>query len=139
MLRHGQTYSGHPACCAAAVAMIDLLDRERLVPRGRELERDLATALRGAEAHGLVQEVRAGTGLMAAVDLTADALRELPEAVLLLARACRESGVLVRPLLRGIAVSPPLTIEPGEIAAIGAAIMAGLDRLGARAARVGIA
>ena len=138
VLRHGQTYSGHPVCCAAALAMIDVLERDRLIPRGRELEGDLAAALRLVEAHGLVREVRAGTGLMAGIDLTAEALREIPGAVAGLARSCRESGVLVRPLLRGIAISPPLTIEPSEIAAIGAAIAEGLDRLAASAPRVGV-
>jgi putrescine aminotransferase len=139
MLRHGQTYSGHPVCCAAALATIDVLERDALVPRGRQLEGDLVAALAPVAAHGLVREVRAGVGLMAGIDLTPDALRDIPGAIVGLARACRESGVLVRPLLRGIAISPPLTIEPDELETIGAAIAAGLDRLAATAPRAGVA
>ena len=45
IFRHGQTYSGHPACCAAALANLDILEREQLVPRGRELEQPLFEAL----------------------------------------------------------------------------------------------
>jgi putrescine---pyruvate transaminase len=139
VLRHGQTYSGHPVSCAAALAMIDVLERERLIPRGRELEGELAAALRGAESHELVGEVRAGTGLMAGIDLTPEALRDIPGAIPGLARACREAEVLVRPLVRGIAVSPPLTIEPSEIATIGEGIVDGLDRLAATVRRSGLA
>ena len=38
MVRHGATYAGHPTCCAAAMANLDLLESEQLIPRGRELE-----------------------------------------------------------------------------------------------------
>src|ERR1039458_10043593 len=31
--RHGPTYSGHASCCAAALANIEILEREHLIPR----------------------------------------------------------------------------------------------------------
>jgi adenosylmethionine-8-amino-7-oxononanoate aminotransferase len=37
VLRPGATYAGHRTCCAAALANLDILERERLVSRGREL------------------------------------------------------------------------------------------------------
>ncbi len=43
--RHGQTYSGHPTCCAAAHANLDIIEREGLLVRGRELEGEIAEAL----------------------------------------------------------------------------------------------
>ncbi len=39
VLRHGATYAGHAACCAAALANIALLEHEGLLTRGQELER----------------------------------------------------------------------------------------------------
>jgi adenosylmethionine-8-amino-7-oxononanoate aminotransferase len=42
---------------------------------------------------------------------------------------CREAGVLVRPLGRGVAVSPPLTIQEQDIARIGDALHAGLEKV----------
>ena len=48
MFRHGATYAGHPTCCAAALANIDILERENLVPRGRELEGDADGRARAA-------------------------------------------------------------------------------------------
>ncbi|MGL6279341.1 MAG: aspartate aminotransferase family protein, partial [Gaiella sp.] len=64
---HGTTYSGHPTCCAAALANLAILERERLVERAFELEDPFHGALRALEAHPLVGEVRGGIGVMAAV------------------------------------------------------------------------
>ncbi|MGH2969069.1 MAG: aspartate aminotransferase family protein, partial [Solirubrobacteraceae bacterium] len=69
MLRHGATYAGHPSCCAAALAVLDIYEREDLFERGRELERPLADALDPLRDHAAVSEVRAGLGLLAAVQL----------------------------------------------------------------------
>ncbi len=41
--------------------------------------------------------------------------------------ATRERGVLTRPLSAGLAMSPPLTIEPGEIEQMASAIGEALD------------
>src|SRR3954463_10393598 len=38
MLRHGATYAGHASCCAAALKVIEIYERENLIPRGCELE-----------------------------------------------------------------------------------------------------
>ena len=45
MFRHGATYAAHPTCCAAGLANLDILEREGLIPRGDELEGDLAAVL----------------------------------------------------------------------------------------------
>ena len=49
--------------------MLDIYDREDLIPRGRELERPLADALAPLASHPAVAEVRSGLGLLAAVQL----------------------------------------------------------------------
>ena len=129
VLRHGQTYSGHPTCCAAALATLDIYERDGLIARGRELERPLERALRPLEEHPLVGEVRAGLGLLGAVELTHAARAADPSAVSRLTLACREQGLLVRSLATGVAVSPPLTIEATQIAEIGEGIAEGLTAL----------
>jgi adenosylmethionine-8-amino-7-oxononanoate aminotransferase len=73
VLRHGATYAGHPACCAAANAALDLYEREGIIERGRLLERPLADALEPLAGHPLVAQVRAGLGALAGVDLSAAA------------------------------------------------------------------
>jgi len=129
VLRHGPTYAGHPTCCAAALATLDIYERDGLIKRGRTLERPLERALRSLEQHPLVGEVRAGLGLMGAVELSEDARRTDPNAVSQLALACREQGLLVRTLATGVAVSPPLTISEAQIAEIGEGIATGLAAL----------
>ncbi|MEZ5098510.1 MAG: aminotransferase class III-fold pyridoxal phosphate-dependent enzyme [Thermoleophilia bacterium] len=130
MVRHGNTYSGHAACCAAGLANIEIMERENLVPRGMALEGTLYDALAPLADHPLVSEVRGGTGLMAAVELKPEVIQANPKAVGQAYVHTREAGgVLVRPLVRSIAVSPPLIITEDEIAQIGDGIRAGLDSL----------
>ena len=74
MLRHGATYAGHPTCCAAALAVLDIYERDGLIERGRELEGPLADALAPLADHPAVAEVRAGLGLLAAVQLAPEVL-----------------------------------------------------------------
>jgi adenosylmethionine-8-amino-7-oxononanoate aminotransferase len=127
ILRHGQTYAGHPLACAAGLAAIECYERDDLLANGRTLEGPLADALRPLEDHPAVGEVRAGLGLLAGVDLHADVLAANPGAAAALQAAARAEGVLVRPTGRGLAVSPPLTIQPDDLRTIGTAIGAALD------------
>ncbi len=124
--RHGATYSGHATCCAAALANIEILERENLIPRGAELEQPLFDALAPLLEHPLVGEVRGGTGLMAAVELDAAALGagvQVPQVT----SELRERGVLARPLGRAVAFSPPLTVQPEHISVIADATREALD------------
>jgi adenosylmethionine-8-amino-7-oxononanoate aminotransferase len=128
-LRHGPTYSGHPTCCAAGLATLDIYERENLIPRGEQLENPLLEALAPLASHPSVHEVRAGFGLLAAVELEQDVLDGVPDAPNALLRGARKAGVLVRGLGKGVAVSPPLTVGDEEIAQLAEGIRAGLDSL----------
>jgi adenosylmethionine-8-amino-7-oxononanoate aminotransferase len=125
--RHGATYSGHPVCCVAALANLDILARDGLLERGRELEGDLAAALAPLADHPHVAEVRSGLGLIAAVELTQEALAG--GALAALAGAMRENGVLVRRLASAVAVSPPLTVQPEHLTLIGETLAGALGSL----------
>ncbi len=129
VLRHGPTYAAHPTCCAAALANIAVLERDRLIDRGRELEGDLLGALKPFADHQAVAEVRGGVGLMAAVALTDEVLEQQPDAIARIVMAAREDGVLVRPLARAVAVSPPLTADTEHFALIAGALERGLATL----------
>ena len=121
VFRHGATYAGHATCCAAALANLDLLERDGLYRRGEELEDDLHDALQVLAGHELVAEVRGGVGLLGAVALRPGIA---PPAIALLAR---KAGVLVRPLGDGVAVSPPLTATPEHFELIVEALSTALD------------
>jgi putrescine aminotransferase len=129
VLRHGATYAGHPACCAAANVALTIYEREGLIERGRELEGPLAAALAPIAAHPMVAEVRAGLGFLAGIDLAEDVRASDPAVVGRWQQTCRQAGVLVRPLAQGIAVSPPLIAGEEEIEVLAAGILRGLELL----------
>jgi putrescine aminotransferase len=126
VFRHGATYAGHPTCCAAANVALDLYVRDELIERGQALEGMLADALAPLAHEPLVAEVRAGLGLIAGVELDAEARASDPALVTRVQLACREAGVLVRPLGAGIAVSPPLIVGESEITRLAEGIANGL-------------
>ena len=76
--RHGYTYSGHASAAAAAHANLDIIEREGLVTRGRELETEIADALAPLAGHELVSGIRAGFGAVAAVQVDAALLADDP-------------------------------------------------------------
>ena len=110
--RHGATYAGHPVACAAALAVIDIYEREELIPRGRELEQPLYDALAQFASHPAVGEVRGGCGFLAAVGVAPDAD---PGAAFRLADGAREAGVLVAAAARrdrGVAAADLRPVAP---------------------------
>jgi len=130
VFRHGYTYSGHPTACAVACANLDILEREQLIPRVAALEPVLAAALAPLADHRLVAEVRAGTGLLAAVEIDEEARAADPGLGPRLVAAIRERGVITR-LLRGAAlqISPPFVITEAEIARIAEVFAAAFDAI----------
>lgn len=93
------------------------------------MEGVLADVLTPLAEHPLVADVRAGLGLLGAVELDSELLQRLPSAVTDLQMLVRQHGVLLRPLGKGLAVSPPLTIQAEQLREIGEAFAAGLDEL----------
>jgi predicted acetylornithine/succinylornithine family transaminase len=103
---HGSTFAGGPVVCAAAHAVLDVLDDEDLLSRVRELGERLRGAL--AELPGATA-VR-GRGLMCAFDLAAGGAPELVRRGLLEQRlVVNATGPVTVRLL------PPLIVEESEI------------------------
>ena len=125
VFRHGFTYAGHATACAVALANLDVIEREGLVQRVRELEPKLEAALRPLEGHPSVAEVRAGVGLLGAVEL------KDPSKLQAVIDAAYERGVLVRGI-RGVAlqVSPPFVVTEDEIATTARVFAGALDAAG---------
>lgn len=129
IFRHGATYAAHPTCCAAALANLDLLERDDLLARGQQLEAPLAAALAPLAAHPAVAEIRSGTGLIAAVELDAGLREREPGAVGRAAALTREAGLITRALPTALAVSPPLVVTEDELTIMADAFTTALDRL----------
>lgn len=127
--RHGATYAGHATCCAAALENIRILDVEDLLPRGQDLEADLFEQMNRAAELPATGEVRGGRGLMAALELAPEVMERDAGAPIRLAMLMRDRGVLARPLGRGVAVSPPLTVDADHLEMIGDALEASVSDL----------
>ena len=137
IFRHGATYAGHATCAAAALANLEILGREHLLDRARELEGPLLAALRSLSGHPLVGDVRGGVGFLAAVDLDADLRAAHPTLVQDVFLETRSRGVLLRPLATGLAASPPLTATAEHLDLIVSALGDALDAVAARTATGG--
>ena len=134
MWRHGYTYSGHASVAAAAMANLDIIEREGLIERARGLEGELAQSLSALTSHPLVSEIRAGCGAMAAVQLDPAALDADPGLVARVVSACRKAGIMTRTLATGaIHVSPPLILDAAGLDELVVGIAEALDQLEVRA------
>jgi adenosylmethionine-8-amino-7-oxononanoate aminotransferase len=74
---HGHTFSHHPFAAAAALAVVDILEKEDLVSRAQSLGEYLGKALKRLEDHPHVGEVR-GVGLMWAVEFIKEKKTHVP-------------------------------------------------------------
>ena len=126
---HGSTYAGHPTCCAAALANLDLLATDDLVGRALELESGFHRRLAQLCEHELVAEVRGGVGLMAAVALEPEVVARDPEAPRRLWLGAREAGLLTRSLRDGVALAPPLVVEDEHVELAVQALAAALETI----------
>lgn len=118
---HGFTYSGHPVCAAAAMANLDIIERESLIPRVAEIAPVFLKQIRHKFSNcPIVGDIR-GAGLMVGIEFVADRDRKKGFAAELktaakIALAAREEGVLVRALPNSdvIALSPPFCTTDSE-------------------------
>ena len=65
MFRHGFTYSGHPAACAAALKAMEIAEREGLVARAITMGARLEAGLRSLVADGIVASMRGDVAVWA--------------------------------------------------------------------------
>ncbi len=73
LLKHSYTFEGSPVACAAALANIEIIEREKLVDNSRIMGGYLFGRLQSLHKHGIVGEVRGeGLGLMCQVELMKD-------------------------------------------------------------------
>ena len=66
---HGSTFGGNPLACAAAIAVLDTLEKDGLIQRAAELGDRIVHGLReNLKGNNMVRTIR-GKGLMIAVEL----------------------------------------------------------------------
>ncbi|MEA2551219.1 MAG: 4-aminobutyrate aminotransferase / (S)-3-amino-2-methylpropionate transaminase / 5-aminovalerate, partial [Actinomycetota bacterium] len=112
----GGTYGGNPVAAAAALAVLDKIEREDLLSSSRRVGDAIFASLRSLEDRSIVGDVR-GRGAMCAVELVTDRGTKEPmgaDAMSAITRTCLENGVIV--LTAGtygnvVRLLPPINID----------------------------
>ncbi|GAA0779304.1 aspartate aminotransferase family protein [Roseibium denhamense] len=117
---HGYTYSGHPACAAAALANLDIIEREGLVGR---VKNDIGPYLQERwlklGEHELVGEARM-SGIVGALELVPDKknphkpFKDVGVPGLLCRDISFEHGMVMRAVRDSMIISPPLVLTHEE-------------------------
>jgi putrescine aminotransferase len=131
---HGFTYSGHPTPCAVALANIEILEREGLIDRVRDVTGPyLAKRLHETfDDHPIVGEVRS-EGLIAAIELVEDKAtrRRFPEYGAVGTRCrdhCFANDLVMRAVRDAMVMSPPLIVTEAQIDEIMTKAKAAIDQ-----------
>jgi 4-aminobutyrate aminotransferase len=114
---HGSTFGGNPVCCAAALATLDIVERE-LVSNARQRGERLAAGLRGlAGRHACLGAVR-GIGLMQALEFVADRESREPAGELMhrVEQMAFAKGLLVLAAGKNaLRLAPPLVVDDEDV------------------------
>ncbi|MDQ1703685.1 MAG: acetylornithine/N-succinyldiaminopimelate aminotransferase [Frankiaceae bacterium] len=116
---HGSTFGGNPVSCAAALAVLDTIERDGLLDHVSELGSRWAADLAAVE-HSLLRSVR-GRGLWLAVVVGSDAAPAVEA-------AARDAGFLVNAAAPdAVRLAPPLVLTEPDAKSFTAALPAILD------------
>ena len=107
-LMHGPTYSGNPLACAAALASLDLFEREPRLDQVAAIQARMLAGLEPCRGMPGVADVRV-KGAIGVVELAA-----VPDLDSLRQRFVAE-GVWVRPFENVVYLMPPFTISPADL------------------------
>ena len=128
---HGHTYTGNPLACAAALASLDLFEKEKTL---KNLKGKIALLKERLEKIGRMPQVGdvRQKGFMVGIELVKDkATKEpypLPEKRgIRVCSAARKHGVIIRPLGNVIVLMPPLSVSEGELKKLTGAVYKGIE------------
>jgi len=114
---HGSTFGGNPVCCAAALATLEVVERELVANarvRGEQLTRGLQAL---AERHGCIGEVR-GIGLMQGIEFVTDRVTREPAGELahrLEQQAFTKGLLLLAAGKNALRLAPPLIVDQQDV------------------------
>jgi acetylornithine/N-succinyldiaminopimelate aminotransferase len=119
---HGSTFGGNPIACAAALAVLDTIEKEGLLAHVTAVGEQLAAGIEGT-GHPLIAGVR-GSGLWLAIALTGTAATAV-------AATAQRQGFLVNAVQTdAVRIAPPLILSAAEADSFTAALPGILDAAG---------
>ncbi|PRY25525.1 adenosylmethionine-8-amino-7-oxononanoate aminotransferase [Aliiruegeria haliotis] len=119
MFLHGMTYSGHPAAAAAALANIEIMEREDIPGRVKTTGKQFETGLKGLIDLDIVGDVR-GSHFMIGLEFVRDKATRTPfeadaNVGMAVAQHCQKRGLVARALGNSLILSPTLVMTPEQI------------------------
>ncbi|UIJ45680.1 4-aminobutyrate--2-oxoglutarate transaminase [Sphingomonas cannabina] len=117
----GTTFGGSPMACAAALAVLDVIEEERLCERAATIGAALSARIAGFAGRNDLTRVSAprGLGAMVAFDILDDAGAPDPQAAKRVVARALDRGLIVLtcgPLGQAIRILAPLTIPDAQLA-----------------------
>lgn len=150
-LYHGHTFTGNPLACAAALASLELFEQNNVIADVSRKARILAEQLKPLRVLPQVVEVRQ-RGLMIGIELASSvettdttdsgtALGDFGESPALqsgylrrvghdVCNACRNDGLLIRPLGNVVVLMPPLAISEVNLLRMGEIVVRRVREIG---------
>ncbi len=130
---HGHTYTGNPLACAAALASLDLFEKNNLIQAVADKSGLLASMLDDLRDLPVVGDIRQ-KGFMVGLELVADKSTRTPfDPARRVAHAVcsnlRKRGIILRPLGDVVVLMPPLAMPENHLRAIVAALHTELTEL----------
>ena len=114
---HGNTFGGNPLCCAAALATLDLVEREYRANAAKVGHYFIKKLLGLADKYSVIGEVR-GRGLMLGMELVTDKASKNPAKKLcdaLITRAYHNGLILLSCGQSTVRFMPPLVIDEADV------------------------
>lgn len=116
---HGHTYTGNPLACSAALANLEIFEKERVLEQLKEKIQFMGEKLQNFQDLSHVGDIRQ-KGLLAGLELVKEPISKEPYPLeeqigIKVIVETRKRGVILRPLGNVIVLMPPLSITLPEL------------------------
>jgi len=116
---HSHSFTGNPLSCAAALATLDIFERDSVIERNKHLSAHMKRACQRFQDHPHVGEVRQ-TGMILALEMVSDKSTRAcfpwqERRGLRVYRHALSNGALLRPLGDVVYFMPPYVITPEQV------------------------
>jgi adenosylmethionine-8-amino-7-oxononanoate aminotransferase len=130
---HGHSFTGNALGCAAALANLEIFEKEQVLARVARTSAHLAKLLEELRGRPCVGDIRQ-RGLMVGIELVRDRATRTPfdprdRVGHLVCMAVRKHGIILRPLADTVVIMPPLSVNERELDAIVDALAKALEEV----------
>ena len=116
---HGHSYTGNPLGCAAALANLEIFEKERTLKKLKKKIKLISELLKPLRNEPIVGDIRQ-IGLMVGIELVIDKKNKTQFPITAkigyqVARECQKRGLLIRPIGDTLVLLPPLCVDTKQL------------------------